>query len=126
MPIDLKYDSQLETIWHRGDFPSKWVNEVSIANFEDKVNDLTSLVRSLACGNVQQVKKFVAYARYTYNLDGEIIRTYVMVTYFNKAIKVASYTPMDFSPNIIIKQDNPLPSVVLCFCYHCKSGVCPL
>jgi recombinational DNA repair protein RecR len=40
----------------RGDFPSKWVNEVSISNLENKVNDLTSLVRCLACGNVQQVK----------------------------------------------------------------------
>jgi hypothetical protein len=50
---------------------------------------------------VQQVKKFVAYACYKYNLAGEIIRTYVMVTYFNKAIKVASSTPMDFGPNIM-------------------------
>jgi hypothetical protein len=32
------------------------VNEVSIANLENKVNELTSLMRSLACGNVQQVK----------------------------------------------------------------------
>jgi hypothetical protein len=40
----------------RGDSPSKRVNEVSIANLENKVNDLTSLVHSLACGNVQQVK----------------------------------------------------------------------
>jgi len=32
----------------RGDFPSKRVNEVSISNLENKVNDLTSLVRSLA------------------------------------------------------------------------------
>jgi hypothetical protein len=39
-----------------GDFPSKRVNELSISNFENKVNDLTSFVRSLACGNVQQVK----------------------------------------------------------------------
>jgi hypothetical protein len=38
------------------DFPSKRVNEVSIANPENKVNDLTSLVCSLACGNIQQVK----------------------------------------------------------------------
>jgi hypothetical protein len=36
-----------------GDFTSKQVNEVSISNLENKVNDLTSLVRSLACGNVQ-------------------------------------------------------------------------
>jgi hypothetical protein len=40
----------------RGDFANKRVNEVSISNIENKVNDLTSLVRSLACGNVQQVK----------------------------------------------------------------------
>jgi len=39
-----------------GDFSNKRVNEVSISNLESKVNDLTSLVRSLACGNVQQVK----------------------------------------------------------------------
>jgi hypothetical protein len=38
------------------DFPSKRVNEVSISNIENKVNDLTSLVCFLACGNVQQVK----------------------------------------------------------------------
>jgi len=35
-----------------GDFPSKRVNEISIANLENKVNDLTSLVCSLVCGNV--------------------------------------------------------------------------
>jgi hypothetical protein len=35
-----------------GDFPSKRVNKVSIANLENKVNDLTSFVCSLACGNV--------------------------------------------------------------------------
>jgi hypothetical protein len=40
----------------RVDFLSKRVNEVSIFNLENKVNDLTSLVCSLACGNVQQVK----------------------------------------------------------------------
>jgi hypothetical protein len=40
----------------RGDFPSKRVNEVSISNFENKVNDLTSLMRYLASENVQQVK----------------------------------------------------------------------
>jgi len=39
-----------------GDFANKRLNEVSISNLEIKVNDLTSLVRSLACGNVQQVK----------------------------------------------------------------------
>jgi hypothetical protein len=38
------------------DFSNKRVNEVSISNIENKFNDLTSLVRSLACGNVQQVK----------------------------------------------------------------------
>jgi hypothetical protein len=37
----------------RGDFSNKRVNEVSISNLENKVKDLTSLVRSLACGNVQ-------------------------------------------------------------------------
>jgi hypothetical protein len=42
----------------RGDFTSKYVNEVSISNLENKVNDLTSLVRSSACGNVQQVKVY--------------------------------------------------------------------
>jgi hypothetical protein len=40
----------------RGDFTNKRVNEVSIFNLENKVNDLTSLVRSLTCGNVQHVK----------------------------------------------------------------------
>jgi hypothetical protein len=40
----------------RGDFASKRVNEVNISNLENKVNDITSLVRPLACGNVQQVK----------------------------------------------------------------------
>ena len=40
----------------RGDFANKRVNKVSISNLENKVNDLTSLLRSLACGNVQQVK----------------------------------------------------------------------
>jgi len=39
-----------------GDFPSKHVNEVSISNLKNKVNDLTSFMRSLVCGNVQQVK----------------------------------------------------------------------
>jgi hypothetical protein len=42
----------------RGDFSNKRVNEVSISNLENKVNDLTSLLRSLACGNVQQVKVY--------------------------------------------------------------------
>jgi len=45
-----------------GDFPSKRVNELSISNLENKVNDLTSLVRSLACGNVQQVKVCSIYS----------------------------------------------------------------
>ena len=40
----------------RGDFVNKQVNEVSISNLENKVNDITSLMRSLACGNVHQVK----------------------------------------------------------------------
>jgi len=40
----------------RGDFLSKQVNEVSIFNLQNKDNDLTSLVRSLAFGNVNQVK----------------------------------------------------------------------
>ena len=39
-----------------GDFSNKRVNEVSISNLENKVNDLTCLVCSLACGNVQQIK----------------------------------------------------------------------
>ena len=42
--------------------------------------------------------------------DGEIIQTYAMGTHLNKAIKADSSIPMDFSPNIIIKQDNPLHS----------------
>jgi hypothetical protein len=42
--------------------------------------------------------------------DGEIIQTYAMGTHLNKAIKVNSSIPMDFSPNRIIKQDNPLHS----------------
>jgi hypothetical protein len=41
-------------------------------------------------------------------LDGEIIPTYAMGTHLNKAIKVDSSIPMDFNPNRIIKQDNPL------------------
>jgi len=36
-----------------GDFSGKRVNEVSISNLENKVNDLTSLVCFLACGNIQ-------------------------------------------------------------------------
>jgi carbonic anhydrase len=40
----------------RGDFTSKQVNEVSISNIDNKVNDLTSLMRSLACENGQHVK----------------------------------------------------------------------
>jgi hypothetical protein len=35
-----------------GDFSNKQVNEVSISNLENKVNNLTSLMRYLACGNV--------------------------------------------------------------------------
>ena len=41
---------------NRTDHPIKRVNEVSISNLENKVNDLTSLVRSLACSNMQQVR----------------------------------------------------------------------
>jgi len=41
-----------------GDFPSKQVNEVRISNLKNKVNYLTSLVCSLACENVQQMKVF--------------------------------------------------------------------
>ena len=36
----------------RGDFSNKRVNEISISNLENDVNGLTSLVSSLACGNV--------------------------------------------------------------------------
>jgi len=43
-------------------------------------------------------------------LDGEIILTYAMGTHLNKAIKADSSIPMDFNPNRIIKQDNPLHS----------------
>jgi hypothetical protein len=43
-------------------------------------------------------------------LDGEIIPTYGMGTSLNKAIKADNSIPMDFSPNRIIKQDNPLHS----------------
>jgi hypothetical protein len=46
-------------------------------------------------------------------LDGEIIPTYVMGTRLNKAIKADNSIPMDFSPNKIIKQDNPLHSQTL-------------
>ena len=41
-------------------------------------------------------------------LDGEIIPTYGMGTNLNKGIKADNSIPMDFSPNKIIKQDNPL------------------
>jgi hypothetical protein len=47
--------ANLKKFTTRGDFTNKRVNEVSISNLENKVNDLTSLVRSLAYGNVQQV-----------------------------------------------------------------------
>jgi hypothetical protein len=43
-------------------------------------------------------------------LDGEIIPTYGMGTSLNKAIKADNSMPMDFNPNRIIKQDNPLHS----------------
>ena len=46
-------------------------------------------------------------------LDGEIILTYGMGTDLNKAIKADNSIPMDFSPNRIIKQDNPLHSQTL-------------
>jgi len=45
-----------------GDFANKRVNEVSISNLENKVNDLTSLVHSLACRNVQHVKVCSIYS----------------------------------------------------------------
>jgi hypothetical protein len=36
----------------------------------------------------------------TYTIpDGEIIQTYAMGTYLNKAIKADTSTPMDFNPN---------------------------
>ena len=41
-------------------------------------------------------------------LDGEIIHNYTVETSLNKAIKADN--SMDFSPNRIIKQDNPLHS----------------
>jgi hypothetical protein len=43
-------------------------------------------------------------------LDGEIIPTYGMGTSLNKAIKADNSIPMNFNPNRIIKQDNPLYS----------------
>jgi hypothetical protein len=43
-------------------------------------------------------------------LDGEIILAYGMGTSLNKAIKADNSISMDFSPNRIIKQDNPLHS----------------
>ena len=42
--------------------------------------------------------------------DGEIIPTYATATHPNKAIKAGNSIPMDFIPNRIIKQDNPLQS----------------
>jgi hypothetical protein len=42
--------------------------------------------------------------------DREIIPTYIMGTSLNKAIKADSSILMDFNPNRIIKQDNPLHS----------------
>jgi hypothetical protein len=41
-------------------------------------------------------------------LDGEIIPTYGMGTSLNKAIKADNSILIDFNPNRIIKQDNPL------------------
>jgi hypothetical protein len=43
-------------------------------------------------------------------LDGEIIPTYAKGTRLNKAIKADISIPMDFSPNRIIKRDNPFHS----------------
>jgi len=48
--------ANLKQFGTRGDFPSKRVNEISTSNLENKVNDLTYFMRSLACGNVQEVK----------------------------------------------------------------------
>jgi hypothetical protein len=54
--------ANLKKFGTRGDFPSKRVNEVSISNLENKVNDLTSLMHSLACENVQQVKVYSIFS----------------------------------------------------------------
>jgi hypothetical protein len=40
--------------------------------------------------------------------DGEIVQTYAMGTYLNKAIKVDNSTPIDFSPSRTIKRGSPL------------------
>ena len=48
--------ANLKQFGTRGDFSNKRVNEVSIYNLKNKVNDLISLVSSLACGNVQQLE----------------------------------------------------------------------
>jgi recombinational DNA repair protein RecR len=63
----------------RGDFANKQVNEVSISNLENKVNDLTSLVRSLACGNVQKVKvcSICSLQRYTSDMCPTMQEDYI-------------------------------------------------
>jgi hypothetical protein len=48
--------------------------------------------------------------------DGEIIPTCALKTRLNKAIKANSSIPMDFSPNRIIKRDNPLHSQTPMLC----------
>ena len=40
--------------------------------------------------------------------DGEIIPTYAMGTRLNKVIQADTSIPIDFSPNRIIKRNNPL------------------
>jgi len=53
----------------RGDFANKRVNKVSIFNLENKVNDLTSLMCSLAYGNVHQVKIYSICSLQGHTLD---------------------------------------------------------
>jgi hypothetical protein len=53
----------------RGEFPHKQVNEVNIANLENKVNDLTSFMRSLAYRNVYQVKVYSLCLLQSHALD---------------------------------------------------------
>ena len=62
-----------------GDFPSKRVNEVSISNFKNKVNDLTSLVRSLACENLHRVKvcSICSFQRHASNMCSTIQEDYI-------------------------------------------------
>jgi hypothetical protein len=63
----------------RGDFVNKRVNEVSISNLKNKVNDLTSLVRSLACENIQQVKvcTICSLQRHTSNMCATMQEDYI-------------------------------------------------